>query len=135
MLINFVSSIDSHKPHSFYVNSKNKEIAHASDRNEVVETLINNFKNDLEKRKQILRDGSDYIYNRVDFTGISSHNIKLKRVASSITPPKWILNKQVIINNINTNDDHCFVYSIMAALHHEETGKNPQQISKLRPFC
>ena len=49
MLMNFVSSIDSHNSHSFYVNSKNVEITHASDRNEVAETLINNFKNDLEK--------------------------------------------------------------------------------------
>ena len=134
MLMDFVSSIDSHNSHSFYVNSKNVEITHASDRNEVVETLINNFKNDLEKQKQILRGGSDYIYNRVDFTGISFHNIKLKRGASSITPLKWILNKKTIINSMITNDNYCFAYSITAALQHEEIGKNPQRISKFRPF-
>ena len=35
---------------------------------------------------------------------------------------------------MNTNDNYCFFYSIIAALHHKETGKNPQQISKFRPF-
>ena len=35
---------------------------------------------------------------------------------------------------MNTNDNYCFAYSITAALQHEETGKNPQRISKFRPF-
>ena len=36
---------------------------------------------------------------------------------------------------MNTNDNHFFVYSIIAAPHHEEIGKNPQRISKFRPFA
>ena len=90
MLINFSSSVDSYKSNYFYINCKNVEITQASDTNEVIRTLINSFKSNLYKQEQILRGASDYIYNCVDITGISFHNIKMKRGASYITAPKWI---------------------------------------------
>ena len=31
-------------------------------------------------------------------------------------------------------DDECFKYAIIAALHHQEIGRNPQRISKHKPF-
>ena len=43
-------------------------------------------------------------------------------------------NKRGTINPKNTNDNECFKYAIISALHHQEIGRNPQRISKLKPF-
>ena len=45
----------------------------------------------------------------------------------------WLKNKGATINPKN-KDNECFKYAIIAALHHQEIGKNPQRISKLKPF-
>ena len=45
----------------------------------------------------------------------------------------WLKNKGATINPKN-KDNECFKYAIIAALHHQEIGRNPQRISKLKPF-
>ena len=43
-------------------------------------------------------------------------------------------NKRATINPKNIVDNNCFKYAIIAALHHQEIGRNPQRISNLKPF-
>ena len=43
-------------------------------------------------------------------------------------------NKKATINTKNINDDNCFQCSIPIALDHQSIGKNPQKISKIKPF-
>ena len=62
------------------------------------------------------------------------YSIKSKRGRSYIKTPKWVSDKKATLNPKNTKDDLCFAYSIVAALHHEEIGKNPNRITKLAPF-
>ena len=38
-----------------------------------------------------------------------------------------------MINPIN-NDEDCFKWAVLAALHYEEVGNNPERISKLKPY-
>ncbi|XP_057310676.1 uncharacterized protein LOC130648652 [Hydractinia symbiolongicarpus] len=40
----------------------------------------------------------------------------------------------MVIINPDNNDQECFKWSIIAAIHHEEIGTNHQRISKLRPY-
>ena len=47
--------------------------------------------------------------------------------------PAWIKNKHATINPNNTKDNRCFQYAIIAALHHQEIGKDSQRITKLKP--
>ena len=42
--------------------------------------------------------------------------------------------KGATTNSKNTEDNECFEYAIIAALHHQEIRKNPQRISKLISF-
>ena len=42
--------------------------------------------------------------------------------------------KKAVINPKN-KDEECFKWAIVAALHHEEIGNNPERISKLKPFA
>ena len=75
-----------------------------------------------------------YVFKCVNIRLVQFHSIELKRGSSYIHSPKWIEKKKATINPQNTKDDYCFAYSIVAALHHEEIGKNPHRIKKLMPY-
>ena len=45
----------------------------------------------------------------------------------------WLKNKGATIN-LKNKDNKCFKYAIIAALHYQGIGGNPQRISKLKPF-
>ena len=47
----------------------------------------------------------------------------------------WIENKKAIINTISKKDHKCFQYAVTSvALNHEEIGKNPERITKIKPL-
>ena len=76
---------------------------------------------------------SSFTFDRVDLLEYHFHKISLNRGDSYIRSFDWIKNKGARINPKN-NHNECFKYAIIAALHHQEIGKNPQRISKLKPF-
>ena len=43
-------------------------------------------------------------------------------------------NKKATINLIHKKDNKCFQYAVTAALNYEETKKDPQRITKIKPF-
>ena len=47
--------------------------------------------------------------------------------------PAWMKNKSSAINPLN-NENKCFQYSIIISLFHKEIKKNPEIISKIKPF-
>ena len=44
------------------------------------------------------------------------------------------LAKKATINPKNTKDNKCFQYALTSALNHREIGKDPQRISKIKPY-
>ena len=46
----------------------------------------------------------------------------------------YIKNKKATINPISQKDNKCFQYTVTVALNHEEIGKSPERITKLKPF-
>ena len=42
--------------------------------------------------------------------------------------------QKTTINSINKIDNKCFQYAVTAALNHEEIKKDPQRITKIKPF-
>ena len=61
------------------------------------------------------------------------NTVSLSRGGSCIDSPKWLKNKKATINPKN-NDDKCFQYALTVALNHEKIKKDPQRISKIKPF-
>ena len=57
----------------------------------------------------------------------------MKRGESYIDSPEWLKNKKATIN-LENNDDNCFQYALTVALNHQNIEKNPQRISKIKPF-
>ena len=62
------------------------------------------------------------------------HKINPNRGGSYIDSPDWIKNKKATINLINKKASKCFQYAVTVALNHEEIGKNPERITKIKPF-
>ena len=44
------------------------------------------------------------------------------------------LAKKATINPKNTEDNKCFQYALTVTLNHREIGKDPQRISKIKPY-
>ena len=61
------------------------------------------------------------------------NKISLNRRGSYIEPAKWIKDKRSIINPKN-NDYKCFQYAITVALNRDKINRDPQRISKIKPF-
>ena len=58
----------------------------------------------------------------------------MKRDESYIEPHEWLKNKKATINPKNKNDVNCFQYAITVALNHQNIGRDPQKISKIKRF-
>ena len=101
---------------------------------DIITKLPESFLEDYEREENVLRNGSDYVFDCVDLTLMQFYSIELKRGSSYIHSPKWISDKRVTINPKNLNDNYCFPYAIIAALHHEEIKKASQRITKLIPY-
>ena len=77
--------------------------------------------------------GSEFIFDNVDSLYYNLHKTSLSRGGSYIDSPKWLKNKKTTINPKN-NDDKCFQYALTVVLNYEEIKKDPQRISKIKPF-
>ena len=114
-----------------HTKSDNIEIMNSTETNDAINELFNSFLRRYQEGLETKIKGSGYIFERVDLLEYHLHKISLNRGISCINSPVWLKNKRATINPKNTNDNECFKYSIIAALQHQEIGKNLQRISNL----
>ena len=77
--------------------------------------------------------GSRFVFDSVQLLYYKLHKISLNRSGSYIDSPKWLKNKKATINP-KTNDDKCFQCAITVVLNQEQIKKDPQRITKMKPF-
>ena len=132
--INFISlKTDSDETRIMYTKSDNEEIMIGSDTDEIIEELFESF---LQRYKQNLQEkmkGSEFDFDGVNFLYYDFNKISLNRGGSYIDPPKWIKNKKSTIN-VKNNDYKCFQYAVTLPLNLDKINKDPQRISKIKPF-
>ena len=73
------------------------------------------------------------IYDSVDELYYNLTKVSLSRGGSYIDSLKWLKNKKETIN-LKNKDDKCFQYALTVALNYEKIKKDPQRISKIKPF-
>ena len=134
MRIIFVSSLDANEIHAMHTKSNNVEIISGTETSDAIKELFNSFHRRYQEGLQTKVKGSSYIFERVDFLEYHLHKISLNRGSSYISSPEWLKNKRATINPKNTRDNECFKYAIIVPLHYQEIGRDPQRISKLKPF-
>ena len=77
--------------------------------------------------------GSEFGFDVVNFLYYDFNEISLNRGGSYIEPAKRIKDKRSIISPKN-NDYKCFQYAITVALNRDKINRDPQRISKIKPF-
>ena len=131
--VNFIFSNDTGEICTFYVNSGNEEISSGNQTDKIMTKLFESFLNNYQKEEEILRNGSNFIFESVKILYYHIHKINLKRGKSYIKSLEWILNKRATINPKN-KDNKRFQYAIKAALNYQKIGNHPERISNIKPF-
>ena len=134
MRIIFVSSLDTNEIHTMIRKSDNVEIRSGTETKEAINELFNSFLRRYQEGLETKMKGSGYRFEKVDLLEYHLHKVSLNRGSSYINSPERLKNKRATINRKNTMDNECFKYAIVAALHHQEIERNPQRISKIKPF-
>ena len=77
--------------------------------------------------------GSDFEFDGINFLYYDFNKTSIYRGGTYIDSPKWLKDKKSTINPKN-NDDKCFQYAVTLELNLDNIEKNPQRISKIKPF-
>ena len=70
---------DQEKTRTFHVKSDNEDIRLGNHTSNIINKLYEYFLSNYQKEEQILRNGSNFVFESVDVLGIHFHDIKLKR--------------------------------------------------------
>ena len=132
--INFISlKPGSDETRIVHMRSANEEFMNGSDTDEVIKLLFRSFLQKYQENLQNNMRGSNFEFDGVNLLYYNFNKISLNRGGSYIEPAKWIKDKRSIINPKN-NDHKCFQCAVTLALNHDKIDRNPQRISKIRPF-
>ena len=132
--ISFISlKPGSNETRIMHARSDNEEFMNGSDTDEIIEGLFESFLQKYEENLQEKMKGLDFEFDGVNFLYYDFNKIRINRGGSYIDSPQWLKNKKSTINPIN-NDYKCFQYAVTLALNLDKIRKNPQRISKIKPF-
>ena len=104
-----------------------------SEADEIIEELFKFLLQRYQEGLEISMKGSGFVFDGVNSLYYKLHKVSLKKGGSYIDSPKWLNNKKATIN-LKNNDDKCFQYAITVALNDEKVKKDPQRITKIKPF-
>ena len=104
MEINFRHVTNPSKNYTFYVKSTNTEMRNGDNTNDIFAEIFKTFLENYDREENILRNGSNFVFDSVDITYVQFHTIELKRGSSYIPSPEWVERKKVTINPKNKND-------------------------------
>ena len=116
-----------------HTRSDNEEFMNGSDTDEIIEGFVELFLQKYEENLLEKMKGSDIEFDGVNFLYYDFNKISKNRGGSYIDSPQWLKIKKSTINPVN-NDYKCFQYAVTLALNLDKTRKNPQRISKIKPF-
>ena len=132
MVINFISSKDSDETRTMHAKSNNVEIMMGCETN-VIEELFKSFSQRYQEGLEESMRGSEFIFDSVDAWYYDLNKISLSRHGSYIDSPEWLKNKKATINpKIMISAFN--ILSMSFQLNYEQIKKDPQRISKIKPF-
>ena len=132
--INFISlKPGSDETRVMYTRSDNEEFMSSDDTNEIIKLLFESFLQRFEENLQNKMRGSEFEFDGINFSYYSFNKTNIYRGDTYIDSPKWLKDKKSTINPKN-NDDKYFQYAVTLALNLDNIEKNPQRISKIKPF-
>ena len=136
--INFISlKPGSDETRVMYTRIDNEEFMSGDDTNEIIKLLFESFLQRFEENLQNKMRGSEFEFDGINFFSYnysySFNKTSIYRDGTNIDSPKWLKDKKSTVN-LNNNNDKCFQYAVTLALNLDNIEKNPQRISKIKPF-
>ena len=116
-----------------YTKSDNIEIMFGDDNDDIIEQLFESLLKKYEENLQNKMRRSEFEFDGVNFLYYDFNKTNINRDGSYIDSPKWLKDKKTTINPKN-NDDKCFQYAVTLALNLDKIKKEPQRVSKIKPF-
>lgn len=98
---------------------------------EIIESINKQITDFDRKIQEYLRMGSGRIFEKVIWVQIEVAKYKPLKRNSYVELPDWLKNKKAMIN-VKNEDNMCFKWSILPALHTPE--KDPQRVSKYKNY-
>ena len=111
MAVNFFSSKDSEEIRTMHSKSDNIEVLNGKETDEIIEYLLSSILQRYQKGLEESMKGSEFVFDSVDSLYYKLHKINQKN-----------------------NENKCFQYALTVTLNHEKIGKDPQRITKIKPF-
>ena len=102
-------------------------------RDQFIEELFKSFLQRYQEGLQEKMRGSEFEFDGVNLLCYDVNKISLNRGGSYIDSPEWIKNKKSTINPKN-NDYKCFQYAVTVLLNCDKINRDPQRVSKIKPF-
>ena len=132
--VNFISlKPGSDETRIMYTRSDNVEKVFGDDNDDIIEQPFESLLKKYEENLQTKMRGSEFEFDGVNFLYYDFNKTSINRGGSYIDSPKWLKNKKSTINPEN-NDDRCFQYAVTLALNLDRIKKDPQRVSKIKPF-
>ena len=116
-----------------YTRSDNIKIMFGDDNYDIIEQLFESFFKKYEENLQNKMRGSEFEFDGANFLYYDFNKTSINRGGCYIDSPKWLKDKKSTINPRN-NDDKCFQYAVTLALNLGKIKKDPQRVSKIKPF-
>ena len=116
-----------------YTRSHNIEIMFGDDNDDIIEQIFESLLKKYEENLENKMRGSEFEFDGVNFLYYDFNKTSINRGGSYIDSPKWLKDKKSTINPKN-NDDKCFQYAVTLALNLDKIKKDPQRVSKIKPF-
>ena len=88
-----------------------ESIYRGSDLEKIVDEMFSHMKSQIENPVLL---NSRFVFNEVLFLDVNFHQLNLTRGSSYLPLPKFILNKKVVINPQN-DDEECFRWTFIIA--------------------
>ena len=79
-------------------------------------------------------ESSEFVFNFVHLLYYKCHKINPNCGGLYKDFPDWIKNKKAAINPVNKKHNKCVQYTVTVAINREEIIKDPQRITKIKPF-
>ena len=132
--INFISlRPGSDETHIMHTRSVNEQFMDGSDTDEIIKVLLRSLLQKYQENLQAKMKGSDFTFDGISYLYYDLNKISISKAGSYVDSPEWLKNKKSIINPKN-NNNKCFQYAITLALNYDKIDRNPQRISKIKPF-
>ena len=133
MQVSFISPINE-EADIMHSKSDNVEIMRGRSTNDILNMLIETFKQRYQEGLGTRMRGSNYVFNHVKLLEYHFHQISISRGSSYIPTLDWIANKKCTLNPKNTKDNRCYLNAIVRALNFNKIPNHPERISNLIPF-